>query len=545
MARCTCPIFTPSIEEFRDFQSYIATIEPQCMPSHGLAKIIPPAGWWRGTVAASEVCDPQNAAFDRLGQLRLPRPIRQAVSGNRGVYSVVHMEQHAMAVRAFADHAQRHCKPDVAERADGKRLRGVAGTEAERLERRFWQSLSTGAGDERGAALYGADVASISVFELLNAELAAEASEAPEWHLDTFSGDLLRRLGVPMAGITLPMVYLGAWRAMFAWHCEDMNLYSINVLLAGAPKSWYGVGVDECYKFEDYAAKLYPDQARECPEFLRHKMSMIDPSLLRAQGMHVCECVQEAGEIMVTFPRCYHAGFNHGWNVAESTNFATHRWSDHGKLAGVCKCEPGCAQFDVEHAARLIDAPAGEMQMAPPPARLPTARVPKKASRRTSAPVELLLESPGADALEPSPAAKNARRSEKGSADKADKASRRARCGDCAGCNAPACLECKFCVDRTSGANRLRKPCVLRRCLHIKAKLGDDGAETKKPKKAASPRDADEDDVYEPDLTLSYPEPLPRRASARGPPPLDPPPPLPEGMSWEPQWSEESAEVPL
>lgn len=34
---------------------------------------------------------------------------------------------------------------------------------------------------------------------------------------------------------------------------------------------------------------------------------------------------------MVTFPFGYHAGYNHGFNCAESTNFATERWIEYGK----------------------------------------------------------------------------------------------------------------------------------------------------------------------------------------------------------------------
>lgn len=40
----------------------------------------------------------------------------------------------------------------------------------------------------------------------------------------------------------------------------------------------------------------------------------------------------------MTFPGAYHSGFNHGYNAAESTNFATPAWIPIGAKAGHCSC---------------------------------------------------------------------------------------------------------------------------------------------------------------------------------------------------------------
>ena len=139
-------------------------------------------------------------------------------------------------------------------------------------------------------------------------------------------------------GVNLPYLHMGMWKATSSWQVEDMDLYAVNHLHYGAPKTWYCVPPQFGYKLEQVAQKLFPEMSGTCFNLLRHKDILIRPKLLATNGIPVNNVVQEQGTIMVIFPHAFHSGFNHAFNMAEGINFALPRWVEYGKRFRDCLC---------------------------------------------------------------------------------------------------------------------------------------------------------------------------------------------------------------
>ena len=64
---------------------------------------------------------------------------------------------------------------------------------------------------------------------------------------------------------------------------------------------------------------------------LTFELNIIELLAFQGHGIPVHRADQQAGEFMITFPRAYHAGFNHGYNLAEAVNFAPPDWLEMGR----------------------------------------------------------------------------------------------------------------------------------------------------------------------------------------------------------------------
>ncbi|KAF4452964.1 histone demethylase JARID1 [Fusarium austroafricanum] len=145
---------------------------------------------------------------------------------------------------------------------------------------------------------------------------------------------LFRHIKSDISGMTVPWVYVGMIFSTFCWHNEDHYAYSANYQHLGATKTWYGIPGEDAEKFENAMKEAVPELFETQPDLLFQLVTLLTPEQLKKAGVRVYALDQRAGQLVITFPQAYHAGFNHGFNFNEAVNFAPHDWEPYG-LSGV------------------------------------------------------------------------------------------------------------------------------------------------------------------------------------------------------------------
>ncbi|XP_025939413.1 lysine-specific demethylase 4C isoform X20 [Apteryx rowi] len=212
---CKIMTFRPSMVEFREFNKYLAYMESQGAHRAGVAKVIPPKEW------------KPRKHYNDIEDLVIPAPIQQMVTGQSGLFTQYNIQKKPMTVKEFRQlaNSDKYCTPRYIDYED--------------LERKYWKNLTF------VAPIYGADI---------NGSIYDEDIE--EWniaHLNTILDVVGEDCGISIEGVNTPYLYFGMWKTTFAWHTEDMDLYSINYLHFGEPKSWYAIPPEHGRRLERLA----------------------------------------------------------------------------------------------------------------------------------------------------------------------------------------------------------------------------------------------------------------------------------------------------
>lgn len=276
--------------------SYVSYIESQGAHHAGIVKITAPAEWEPNRKPKEQRYNPSD--IDVL----IENPLMQTIkpTPTHGAFQSTSKSQPPITVEDFVKLAtsERYVTPPH--------------ESYEQLDDIYW---SYDLIDRTDDPIYGADVPASLIDE-----------DRKIWNVgkdEPIFNDFGRKLTRVDEGAYL---YFGMWKSTFSWHIEDMDLYGVNYLHYGAPKSWYCVPPSDAYKLELAAKELFSDWSKICYNFLRHKVCMISPKLLASRGVKVNKVIQEERDLIIVFPHAYHAGFNHGFNIAEASNFGTPRY---------------------------------------------------------------------------------------------------------------------------------------------------------------------------------------------------------------------------
>ncbi|RKF61489.1 hypothetical protein OnM2_041012 [Erysiphe neolycopersici] len=384
------PVFTPSMDQFCDFEKFITAVNPWGM-THGIVKIIPPKEW----------LDEQPTLHEEVKKIKIKNPYIQEMNnqGSRGAsgnfrqlnlssnrtYNIVewralcdqlsrqpparrgetrkapHRAAHLNKKKIEHDRSTENCEAHSIER------NGKTGTNKktkikeeevsvnsrrnrykqdntivdDEVFRNFDYNLYEEFDDERCQDLEVAYWKHISYAPpIYGGDMPGTlfTDKTKVWDLRNLPG-FLNYLDEKVPGINTTYLYIGSWKSTFSWHLEDVDLYSINYLHFGAPKQWYSISQGDRERFEKAMAMKWPDEYKHCNQFLRHKTFQISPAALWKEfKIKVNKIVHRPGEFMITFPYGYHAGYNLGYNCAEAVNFAVDEWIPIAEKAKRCDC---------------------------------------------------------------------------------------------------------------------------------------------------------------------------------------------------------------
>lgn len=106
-------------------------------------------------------------------------------------------------------------------------------------------------------------------------------SNDDNWNLNSLKTYLRTEIKHDIPGINTPFIYFGAWGSTFAFHTEDIDMPSINIMHYGSPKLWYIVPPKYGKALEKVMDDTFEASKNQCSAHYRHKLIVISQDALQ------------------------------------------------------------------------------------------------------------------------------------------------------------------------------------------------------------------------------------------------------------------------
>lgn len=141
------------------------------------------------------------------------------------------------------------------------------------IDVQYWRNIAI------APPIYGADV-NATLFD----------NDVEDWNLNRLPSilNILKTdCNESIEGVNSSFLYFGMWKTSFPFHTEDRELYSINYLHFGEPKTWYCVPPQHANRLEKFLQTKFKEYYSNCRGFIRHKIFFVSPKILHHYGIPV------------------------------------------------------------------------------------------------------------------------------------------------------------------------------------------------------------------------------------------------------------------
>lgn len=206
----------------------------------------------------------------------------------------------------------------------------------ELIEKEYWKLLDNK--DKLLEVEFGADIPTAvhrSGFQQIEDIHGFTKESLHPWNLNVLpfcKGSIFNYIEEDVPYFYKPSIDVGMIFTTRSWQSSDFFTNTVTYNHFGETKTYYSVPERHFERFQDFIRmKLGDARVANFPDLLLEPNIMINPSVLKENGIDCYVMDQRQGEFVITFPKSHICSFNHGFNMTETVKFGLlEDWLDLG-----------------------------------------------------------------------------------------------------------------------------------------------------------------------------------------------------------------------